>query len=481
MTDTRSQTIQWGYRWRSSENFILATVAGGIMRSMFLWSFIIPLLPYMLEERIGLDQSKTQNMTFLVLAETALTSAVSSPVIGTLADRWGAKTVFLFFSVALATCCTVSVALARTVTIIFVARFFQAIADNCMWIGGLAVIGRTFPAHNFGKVMSVLSVTVAVGTSAGPVLSGILLEKGGYWVAWSSAFAVLVVDANLRLLMIERKPEESTTSHKQPPPSTSSSDPERAPLLPRTLSTDSWRHQQPTPQPSSANPTATQTPEQAGLQYYRYLLRQPRFTAAMTAYTFYAMLVASFDTTLPLHIRDVFGWGSLPAGLLFVGLQVPGILLTPVCGWLKDRVGTRLPTTLGFLLLTPCLWVLGIPGDGRFPWASGDSQMGRALYTAAVVVIGYFFSALNGVGFLEATLTINDLEAKHPGIFGPHGGHSRAQSIAWMGWTIGMFLGPIVSGLLVDKIGYLNLNFIYGNLSLVFAVVVFLSFSKKQE
>lgn len=78
-----------------------------------------------------------------------------------------------------------------------------------MWIGGLAVIGRTFPAHNFGKVMSVLSVTVAVGTSAGPVLSGILLEKGGYWVAWSSAFAVLVVDATLRLLMIERKPEES--------------------------------------------------------------------------------------------------------------------------------------------------------------------------------------------------------------------------------------------------------------------------------
>ncbi|PYH47054.1 MFS general substrate transporter [Aspergillus saccharolyticus JOP 1030-1] len=478
MADHKPQTTPWGYRWRSSETFILATVSLGIMRSMFLWSFIIPLLPYMLEDRIGLDRNKTQEVTFLVLADTALTSAVSSPLIGILADRWRAKRAFLLFSVVLATGCTISISLARNLYIIFIARFLQAIADNCMWIGGLAVIGRTFPASHFGRVMSVLSVTVAVGTSMGPVLSGIILENGGYWAAWSSAFVVLSVDASLRLLMIERPPQQPTP-HKAP---SSTTDPERAPLLSRTISTDSWRHQRATPDPDPNGATATAgTPEKSGLAYYSYLFRQPRFTAAITSYVFCAMLIASFDTTLPLHIRDVFGWGSAPAGLLFVGLQVPGILLTPACGWLKDRVGTRLPTGVGFLCLVPALWALGVPGDARFPWASGDTQTGMVLYVVAVVVIGCFFSPLNGVGFLEATLTINDLEAKHPGIFGPNGGHSRAQSIAWMGWTIGMFLGPIVSGLLVERVGYGNLNFIFGLLSLFFSVVAFSMLSGRQK
>ncbi|RAL09380.1 vesicular amine transporter [Aspergillus homomorphus CBS 101889] len=472
MAELKHPATQCGYQWRSSETFILATVAIGIARSMFLWSFIIPLLPYMLEERIGLEPSRTQNVTFLVLAETALTSAVSSPIVGTLADRWRAKKTFLFFSLALASLCTASIALAKGLYIIFLARFFQAIADNCMWIGGLAIISQTFPAQHFGKVMSVLSVTVAVGTSAGPVLSGILFEKGGYWIAWTSAFAVLLVDAVMRMLMIECKPAQPKPPQKQQP-TDADPDPERAPLLPRSLSTDSWRQ----------NHLAGVTPmqEQTGLRYYGVLFRQPRFTAAMTAYVFYAMLLASFDTTLPLHIRDVFGWGSLPAGLLFVGLQMPGIVLTPVCGWLKDRVGTRLPTGLGFLLVAPFLWLLGVPGDERFPWASGGSETGKALYAIAVVVIGCFFSALNGVGFLEATLTIDELESRHPGIFGPNGGHSRAQSIAWMGWTVGMFLGPIVSGLLVDRIGYLDLHFIFGLLSVFFSAVTLSALTGKRE
>lgn len=34
--------------------------------------------------------------------------------------------------------------------------------------------------------------------------AGILFEMGGYWLAWSSAFAIIVVDIVLRVLMIER-------------------------------------------------------------------------------------------------------------------------------------------------------------------------------------------------------------------------------------------------------------------------------------
>lgn len=54
--------------------------------------------------------------------------------------------------------------------------------------------------------------------------------------------------------------------------------------------------------------------------------------------------------------------------------------------------------------------------------------------------------------------TIDELEDKHPGIFGPKKGYSRALSISSMGWTLGMFIGPILSGNLIERVGYFATN-----------------------
>jgi nitrate/nitrite transporter NarK len=174
-------------------------------------------------------------------------------------------------------------------------------------------------------------------------------------------------------------------------------DDESSSLLSRTRSTGARSESQ-----NHARATDS-TIELSALGYLKYLFCQDRFVVGMVSYIFYSMLVTGFDTTLPLHIRATFHWGSLPAGLLFIGLQLPGILLTPLCGWLKDRVGTRYPTGMGFLLLTPLLWLVGVPGDRKFPWAGGDSTTGKVLYIVSITGVGCLFSLLNGLGFLEAT------------------------------------------------------------------------------
>lgn len=87
--------------------------------------------------------------------------------------------------------------------VILFARFIQAIADNSMWIAGLAMITDIVPSHHFGQIMAFLSVAVCVGTSACPIIAGLLFEKCGYWAAWSSAFLLLFVDFVMRILMIE--------------------------------------------------------------------------------------------------------------------------------------------------------------------------------------------------------------------------------------------------------------------------------------
>ncbi|KAJ5115513.1 hypothetical protein NUU61_001272 [Penicillium alfredii] len=64
---------------------------------------------------------------------------------------------------------------------------------------------------------------------------------------------------------------------------------------------------------------------------------------------------ASTQPTLPLHVHDVFHRGSFSVGMLFAGLQEPVVLLSVPVGWLRDRVGTRFPATVGFCTLLPLL------------------------------------------------------------------------------------------------------------------------------
>lgn len=90
---------------------------------------------------------------------------------------------------------------------LFVGRLIQAITSAVIWVVGFAIIADNIEAEHLGKAYGIMSVVMAVGTTAGPMLSGILFDMGGYWCAWSSAFATIVIDIILRLLMLERPRE----------------------------------------------------------------------------------------------------------------------------------------------------------------------------------------------------------------------------------------------------------------------------------
>lgn len=56
---------------------------------------MIPLLPTILEDRIGLDSSLTQRYTSIFLTEGAFVSIISSPFIGALSDAISSKKLLL--------------------------------------------------------------------------------------------------------------------------------------------------------------------------------------------------------------------------------------------------------------------------------------------------------------------------------------------------------------------------------------------------
>jgi MFS family permease len=270
---------------------------------------------------------------------------------------------------------------ASTVFALFAGRLIQSLASTGLWVVGFATLAENVPADQLGKMYGFVTVAIGVGTSGGPLVAGVLFDVGGYWVAWSSVLFVIVFDVILRCLMIEQSslPKSVPVEQEQ--------DPEREALLPS-----------PNPEEVSSHVVS----EKTGIQFYLCLCNNGRFIGGVVSYFCYAVLTASFDTTLPLHVRDTFHWGSLPAGLLFAAFQGPAVFLSVPVGWLKDRVGTRYPTTIGFALLVPLMWIIGIPGDERFPWACQE-HIGRIIYSVAVTCIGVVICLLNGVGMMEAT------------------------------------------------------------------------------
>ena len=62
---------------------------------------MLPLLPTVLEQRIGLDPSVTQRFTSIFLAEGAFVSVISSPIFGSIADAISSKKTLLLFLLVL--------------------------------------------------------------------------------------------------------------------------------------------------------------------------------------------------------------------------------------------------------------------------------------------------------------------------------------------------------------------------------------------
>ncbi|KAJ5365508.1 hypothetical protein N7517_008394 [Penicillium concentricum] len=428
----------WGLKWRSSTYFIVATMAVAMLTDMYLYGFLVPILPFVLEHRLGLDVALTQRISTALLSQTALVMVVASPLIGSHADRSGAKRGWLLFGLAGALLGSLIIAVATSaVFTLFTGRLIQSVASTGLWVVGFATLADNVPADQLGKMYGFVTVAIGVGTSGGPLVAGVLFDIGGYWVAWSSVLFIIVFDVILRCLMLERSRHTEPVCDRE-------QNPETEVLLPR-----------------SHDAEQVSSPEKTGIQFYLCMCKNGRFVGGVVSYFCYAVLTASFDTTLPLHVRDAFHWGSLPAGLLFAAFQGPAVFFSVPVGWLKDRVGTRYPTTIGFALLVPLMWLIGVPGDERFPWACQEN-VGWIIYSAAVTGIGIVICLLNGVGMMEATQAVDEIQAENPGIFGPNGGYSRAISVSSISWTSGMFVGPIVAGYGTEQIGYYGMNCVLG-------------------
>ncbi|KAL4783837.1 major facilitator superfamily domain-containing protein [Aspergillus varians] len=420
-----ADSAPWGYQWRSSQSFIITTATISLFSECFLFGFIVPILPYMLEARLQLDPARTQTFTTTLLTLYGLVSLVSAPFIAHFADKTPSRKIPLLLSLTACASGTLLVACAPTVWVLLLGQVLQSLASASVWIVAFATLADNVDGKNKGKVLATAMSVVGTGIFAGPMVSGTLLQLLGYWPAWSGALLLLAVDFFARLIMIDNR------SAKGKAPSDSE---ERTGLL------------------SNENGESQDTPDAPASGFYRIMFGNAKIVASLFNTVVMSIIISAFDTTLPLHVRDVFGWGSLPVGLIFLGLQAPCIIFGPPIGWLRDRVGLRWPTTAGWALLTPLIWLMAVPGETFF-W--GRLERGsEVVYILAIVGLGFAFALIRGAGTFQMMAVVHELEAKNPKIFGPYGGNSRLSGMTEVPFTIGMMLGPLLSGTCSELIGY---------------------------
>lgn len=104
--------------------------------------------------------------------------------------------------------------LGTNIAVIVAARVAQGFSASLIWVSGLAFLSSHVKATRIGVAMGYISIGMAAGELAGPVVGGLLYEKAGHFSVMALVLGVLGVDILLRILLTDKpnKPEQSTDS-----------------------------------------------------------------------------------------------------------------------------------------------------------------------------------------------------------------------------------------------------------------------------
>jgi hypothetical protein len=87
---------------------------------------------------------------------------------------------------------------------------------------------------------------------------------------------------------------------------------------------------------------------------------------------------------------------------MFMLLQMPSLFLSPFTGWMKDRLGTKVPCGVGFFLSAALLWTLGTSGPDGFSFI-GSGSRGQTVYMISMLGLGIARTLITGCGVIEMT------------------------------------------------------------------------------
>ena len=284
-------------------------------------------------------------------------------------------------------------------------RLLQGVSAGMLWVVCLALLTDTVGPAGIGQAVGVIGIPMSIGPIVGPLLGGVIYAHGGYYAVFGLMFAMLGMDAVLRLVMIEKRVAQKWLEAEAVQPDTPS-------VIEGTDSPAS-----PTPFPECSDTS----------------------------------------NTLPLVVNALFGWQQTGQGLIFIAILLPS-LLQPVFGAISDRYqqGRRLLAASGCLLATPAYVLLRL--------VTQDTLGQKILLCALLVVIGLAMAIAMPAIIAEIGATVADAEKEDPRAI-KRSVIATGWSLVNAAYAAGCLIGPLFAGLIRNAAGWQTTTWCLGLLS----------------
>jgi EmrB/QacA subfamily drug resistance transporter len=357
--------------------------------------------------RIGRDLGASTSSLQWILNGYALTLAALILLGGSLGDRYGRRRIFVL-GVTLFTGASLLCALAPDVLFLVIARLVEGIGGALLTPGSLAMIDSGLRRDDRARAIGTWSGLTGVASAAGPLLGGYLVAA----VSWRAIFLINLPLGAFVVLMARRHVSET-----RDPSASGSLDIAGAVLVALGLAGTTYALIE--APGSGSSPVVWLTGGCGVIALIAFFVRERQardpmlplgmfrsrqFSAAnLVTFVVYAALGGVFFL-LVSFLQISLGYSPIAAGAASLPVTVLMLLLSSRSGALAQRIGPRIPLTLGPLIIAAGMLLMT-----RI--ARGDSYFASVF--PAVVVFGV------GLTLVVAPVTATVLaaaEERHSGI-----------------------------------------------------------------
>ena len=247
-------------------------------------------------------------------------------------------------------------ALSPNFTLLLVGRLIQALGTGIFLPLMFSVVLMVFPMNKRGAVMGIVGLVLTAGPALGPSFAGLIISVSN----WHYIFWLMIV-LNLLLLIFGAPKMDNISDLSRP----------KIDILSLVFSTVGFGgivYALATLAEASISEAKVWLPLVVGvIALILFITRQfkmespminlrvfkyPMFALGTILMFFNMFMILSVAILIPLYLKSVLGFAALAAGLLMLPGNALNIVMSPIIGSSFDRVGAKIYTRIGYVLIT---------------------------------------------------------------------------------------------------------------------------------
>lgn len=351
---------------------------------------------------------------------------------------------------------TLMLCFATSISVLLIARVLQGASGGVVWTVSLIILTDKVKFTELGEALGYVALARSVGVIVGPLLGGVIYERTGYYSVFALSFGFLVVDGILRFTFIEARKasnwEPATRPVETPPAAECPQDP---------IQDKAKKEVNEPVRRTSSIPIVSPLRRFARRVHRRLppiitLLGDIRMDISLWGCLLQAVFLSGFDATIPIFVSRTFGWNSQAAGLIFLALVIP-TCISPLVGWLSDKHGPRWYTAAGYILSAVPLILLRL--------IDHDAIRQKVLLAILLGIFGATGTLFEIPVWAEVVRCTEIRVQANPRQYSADGAVGQAYGLLNFFYSVGVTVGPLLTGFIYEAAGWSNMVLVLGILS----------------